>query len=166
MKFYAGIGSRNTPYDMQWFMTRVATKLEVLGWILRTGGAPGADQAFERGVKDSRNIEIYLPWRGFEGRRGIVSGENGEARSIAERFHPAWDRLGDGARKLMTRNTNQVLGGDLRTPAKFVLCWTPEGSGSGGTGQAIRIAKHYGIQVWDLGIPDVFGRVGWWLEKE
>ena len=166
MRYYAGVGSRFTPRDIQEFMTRCAAKLEREGWILRSGGAEGADQAFAQGVVDDRHKEVYLPWPNFNGQRGTVSGDDMNARAIAEKFHPAWGKLSEGGKKLQTRNVHQVLGGDLRTPSKFVLCWTQNGSGSGGTGQAIRIAKHHGIEVWDLGNPDVFGRVWWWLEKE
>ncbi|NMA16004.1 MAG: hypothetical protein GX935_02005, partial [Erysipelotrichia bacterium] len=33
----------------------------------------------------------------------------------------------------------------------FIICWTKNGSGSGGTGQAIRIAKAYDIPIFDAG---------------
>ena len=56
---YAGIGSRNTPENIQAIMTKLATKLESLGWVLRSGGADGADSAFELGVLSHQNKEIY-----------------------------------------------------------------------------------------------------------
>lgn len=48
----------------------------------------------------------------------------------------------------MARNSYQILGPDLRTPADFVVCWTPDGSETedqrtpltGRTGQAIALA--------------------------
>lgn len=51
----------------------------------------------------------------------------------------------------MARNTCQVLGLNLDSPVKAVICYTPGGSGSGGTGQAIRIAQAYKIPVIDMG---------------
>ena len=39
--------------------------------------------------------------------------------------------------------------------SKFVICWTKNGKGTGGTGQAIRIAKGFGIPVFDLAIKDL-----------
>jgi hypothetical protein len=44
-----------------------------------------------------------------------------------------------------------VLGLDLETPSKFIICWTKNGKGQGGTGQALRIAKEYGIPIFDAG---------------
>jgi hypothetical protein len=68
-------------------------------------------------------------------------------------MHPAWPRLSQGAQRLHARNCHQVLGLDLRTPSAFVVCWTPNGSGSGGTGTAIKLACSRNIPVFDLGKP-------------
>ena len=61
--FYTGIGSRKTPKTILKLFTEVAIYLSKQGYILRSGGAKGADQAFERGAAKK---EIYLPWRNFE----------------------------------------------------------------------------------------------------
>ncbi len=58
-KYYAGIGSRKTPPEMMSLMTDLAARLEEQGWILRSGGAIGADSAFQLGVKDPDNQRIY-----------------------------------------------------------------------------------------------------------
>ena len=58
---YAGIGSRETPIEVQSKMSKVAKMLEDKGYTLRSGGADGADFAFEKGLgKISKNKEIYL----------------------------------------------------------------------------------------------------------
>ena len=56
MKYYAGIGSRKTPHDTCDLMTKIAIALDNRGYILRSGGAKGADKAFEAG---SDTQEIY-----------------------------------------------------------------------------------------------------------
>lgn len=131
-------------------MTSFARELEKLGFCLRSGGADGADIAFENGV--TYNKQIFLPWNGFNGRQ-----ENGMTYIIPEenleyvkKYHPAAHRLKPGALKLMSRNTNQVLGPDFKTPSEFVLCWTKDGKSSGGTGQALRIAKDHNIPIFNL----------------
>lgn len=55
---YAGVGSRATPEPVLDLMRRCATRLEVLGYTLRSGGANGADTAFEEGCCRK---ELYLP---------------------------------------------------------------------------------------------------------
>jgi hypothetical protein len=42
MKYYAGIGSRETPKDILDLISKIAIKLESLGYTLRSGGADGA----------------------------------------------------------------------------------------------------------------------------
>lgn len=126
------------------------------GYTLRTGHAPGADQAFELGA--GTMAEIYLPWPRFEADTPLCIGAKvyykpkPSAFNIAGSFHPAWHRVTHGGRLLHARNAHQILGWDLKTPVEFVVCWTPSGKGGGGTNQAIRIAKHYDIPVYDLAI--------------
>lgn len=152
MKYYAGIGSRETPHEFVLLFERIGEFLANHGYTLRSGGAQGADKAFERGCdKAYGSKEIYLPWRGFEGSMSNLVVSDKKAFEIAEEFHPAWDRLGQGGQKLQARNCHQVLGLDLKTPSDFAICWTKGGSGKGGTGQAIRIARHYSVPILDAG---------------
>ena len=150
-KAYAGIGSRETPADVMMLMTRVATKLEQSNIILRSGGADGADTAFANGVVYPTNKRIYLPWVGFNNAAGVYMGSMMEdAAQIAKQYHPRWSSLSRGAKALITRNTFQILGDDLKTPADFIICWTKDGKASGGTGQGLRIAKDYEIPIFNL----------------
>jgi hypothetical protein len=137
---YAGVGSRRTPPAWLGAMDELARRLDAAGWTLRSGGAEGADRAFEAGAKRKQifTARVPLPQAALD--------------SVA-RFHPAPHRLAPYARRLHARNAQIVLGANLDDPVAFVLCWTPGGSGSGGTGQAIRIARAYGIPVYDLGSP-------------
>lgn len=155
---YAGIGSRQTPPDVCDFFKRLAARLEkVHGAVLRSGGAAGADSAFFAGVTDVRNAEIYLPWPNFNGVREISGGDNTtycNAHALAATFHPAWERCNDTARKFHARNCYQILGKNLKTPADFVICWTPDGKVTGGTGQALRMAQHYDIPIVNYGDPN------------
>ncbi len=148
--FYAGIGSRETPPDIQELMTKIAATLARLGLILRSGAADGADTAFEVGA--GHKAEIYLPWLGFKGHPSDLLPSK-DAFIMAEKFHPAWHKCSQAARKLHARNCHQVLGKDLNTPSAFVICWTKDALGGGGTGQAIRIAKAHNIYVHDLADP-------------
>lgn len=146
MNYYAGIGSRETPPDILALMTKIAVSLAKSGHILRSGGADGADSAFEAGANEK---EIYLPWLGFNGNPSKLLPSK-EAFIMAEKFHPAWHKCSHAARKLHARNCHQVMGKDLKTPSAFIICWTKGALGGGGTGQAIRIAKAHDIPVHDL----------------
>jgi hypothetical protein len=133
-------------------MAEIAGFLERKGYILRSGGAAAADTAFESGVSDPTNKEIYLPWKGFNMNPSKLYGVSQEALTMAEGFHPAWERCSTGAREMHARNCYQVLGRDLKTLSKFVLCWTKGGKVVGGTAQAMRIAAFHHIPVFNLAI--------------
>jgi hypothetical protein len=152
MKTYAGIGSRRTPDDVQSLMTAIATRLAQDDWVLRSGHADGADRAFEIGA--GSKAEIYLPWTYFnqhvpiQGRRFATP--TIEALDLAQHYHPAWHLCGSKARLLHARNMHQILGIQLTDPVKFVICWTPDGLDSGGTGQALRLARSRNIPIFNL----------------
>ena len=69
-----------------------------------------------------------------------------------------WYKLTPAVRKLHARNVYQILGKPVSAGqvSSFVVCYTPRGSGSGGTGQALRIAKAYNIPIFDYGNGELF----------
>ncbi len=160
-KFYAGIGSRETPSDILELMTCVAKHYEKEGYILRTGGAYGADKAFADGCT---NKEIFVPWAGYNG-LPLKYPVPDEASIIAAKHHPLWFKLPQGAKKMMARNVLQILGPTLDKPSSLVVCWTRDGCTTtkerswktGGTGQAISIANTYNIPVYNLARKDHLG---------
>jgi hypothetical protein len=161
-KSYAGIGSRETPPEIMALMTKIAVKLEKDGFTLRSGGAYGADTAFSKGCITK---QIFVPWDGFNN-LPLIYPIPQEAFTVARLFHHNWDRLTQGAQRLMARNTMQVLGPNLRDHSNFVICWTKDGCAhenersakTGGTGQAIAIASRYNIPVFNLVRPEHLSR--------
>lgn len=155
-RYYAGIGSRETPAAILARMTALAAVMRAKGYTLRSGGAAGADSAFARGA--GREAVVYVPWRGFPiedtGARVVVCGDDERLREITVKHHPNWRACGHGARALHTRNVAQILGSEPDDPlSELVICWTPGGRQGGGTGQALRIAATYGIDIYDLAQP-------------
>lgn len=173
-KYYTGIGSRNTPKDIQDVMRALAHRLEQMGYTLRSGGANGADLAFEEGVTDPRHKEIYLPWKSFNNSISDLTVQLDGAYELASRHHPAWNSLKDSVKKLMARNSHQVLGHFLNNPSKFVVCWTPDGclgratrtNKTGGTGLAIAVADEQGIEIINLAYKEHLDRVLALIGKE
>lgn len=165
-KRYAGIGSRKTPEHIQKQMTIIASFLEAHGYILHSGGADGADQAFESGVKKPEMKKIFLPWRNFNKNPSPLFEVSKEALTLAEEYHPAWYILPQAAKRLMARNGYQVLGETLDNPVDFVICYTPTGKAEGGTGQAIRIADQYKIPIFNLYYKKDIDQILYWFESE
>ena len=158
-KWYTGVGSRKTPQDVLALMTEIAFRLSNMGVGLRSGGALGADRAFESGA---RYKQIFF-----------ARHSTPVAESLAAQFHPVWDRLPRYAQQLHGRNAFQVLGDDLGTPSSYLICWTPDGClchkdrsiKTGGTGTAISIASAHGIPVFNLQRPDHRARLEAFVAK-
>jgi len=158
---YAGIGSRETPLGTRNLMTAVAKRLSRLGYTLRSGGADGADSAFQAGADLSwifykDHILRWTPEERIEYNAEDILFMDG----FVTRYHPVPHALKGEVRKLLRRNTLQVMNysrdGFELPRVDFVLCWTPDGSldgasrSDGGTGQALRISRHHGIPVFNL----------------
>lgn len=159
--FYSGIGSRESEGDVkvEADVRQCTDVLSALGATCRTGGADGTDLMFERHTVGHQ--EIYLPWKDFNAKHrnyapGIVFSDCAgfdAAMAMAKRFHPNWNALSHYGRRLMGRNSMQVFGANMDLPVDFVLCWTRNGLETGGTSQALRIAKANNIPIFNLGLP-------------
>jgi hypothetical protein len=143
MKKYAGIGSRETPDYILALMRLFAKQLAGLRYELHSGGARGADKAFEEACKEAKGA--YRIWR--------PEHATPKSMELAEQFHPAWDRCSETAKKLHARNGLILLGSNLKEPVKFIICYTQDGLESGGTGQALRIARYLRIRAYNLHNP-------------
>lgn len=230
MKIFAGIGSRETPPDTLKKMEIIAKSLSDQGWLLRSGGAEKADDAFERGIFglnghiDKNKAELMLGWNnidikredgipsrlkntsqgyivtelndnirdffskghsigwdkatgiptlknnksGFLGairamedtpqfnqwnRQGLITPTAIGMLHLVEQFHSAPGRLKRGGLSLMARNGQQIYGPELNKRTDATIAYTVEGSGRGGTGQALRMSKSAGIPCIDIGHP-------------
>ena len=140
-RIYAGIGAISTRSAAGDDST--GFQMEEEDWKLRSGGAAGADSAFEAGVANPANRAIYLPGNTFNQRSAQMPGMHNSTRlpgwqqaleSVA-RYHPAPERLSPFAKNLMARNAMQMLGPRMDKPADLVVAYTPKGQVTGGTGQ-------------------------------
>jgi hypothetical protein len=159
---FTGIGSRKTPGNILKLMQAIGFRLGLLDIRLRSGGAEGADSAFEVGArrafteKHGSEPLIYLPYPGFRGKPGITFAPNSqtwkEATRIIRDLHPAWDRCSDFAKKAHTRNAFQILGSDLKTPSQFLVFYAEVSRGEiqGGTRTAVVLAQKFQIPCFNL----------------
>ena len=166
MKYYAGIGSRETPKDVCNKMTEIASLLEKQDFVLRSGGAEGADHAFEIGISDPLMMDIYLPYINFNNKSGskyifisTFDHSNYKAAYESLKYHPRGFNMSHGTKVMMIRNYFQACGLVNQSNSSFVICWTPKGANGytikttyddGGSGQCIRIAAAHNIPVYNL----------------
>lgn len=180
VNYWTGIGSRKTPDDIQLMMRLIAKQLTDMGWILRSGGAEGADTACYDGCFLSDNVQnalpnVYISWDGMDNHRETLFNDPGKGIYNAKQY-PTWDaakeiafgirgsfeRLGWRGIAHHTRNVFQIQGHDLVTYTRFVLCWAePRGKRNqvrGGTATAVKLAIELGIEVINLYMPRGFNR--------
>ena len=191
-RYYAGIGSRETPEEMIPVIFSIADDLGKRGYVLRSGAAAGADTFFEQAV-DSKDhpSDIWVPWRGFGGKHSEVMLPVRKHFDLASLIHPVWNKLKPSVQGLHARNVGQILGMDFdvdhvsacisktQTPcpqdswSEFVVCWTKDKAQShlevtsrtGGTGTAIKLASNLGIPVFNLADETAKARLKQYIER-
>lgn len=162
---WAGIGARKPLTEdvpkLNYLIDRIVPWINSTwpGTVMTSGAAEHCDELFEKAAI-AAGIEclIFLPWKNFRQHNSPYwlkkkHVEMSEAISIDA--HPAWRKLEPKFKLLMMRNAFQVLGKDLKSPVKFVLCYTADGCQThakrtrqtGGTGQAITIADFHNVPV-------------------
>lgn len=149
---FAGIGGRDTPISVCNRMIELGMQYAERGWILRSGGARGADSAFELGYKDHPHLkEIFLPYQLYEGNKSpLYERPPQEAYDMIDLMWSDVKYRTDHVRTMFARNCQQILGANLDDPSDLVICWTRGGKVVGGTGKSIQIAKMFGIPVINL----------------
>ena len=153
-----GIGSRETPEDICQLFVELGKEIRERGWWVRSGHADGADYAFEQGARE--NCVVYLPWWSFNADKVVVGRGHAEpfrqeVFDMVLKFQPWAEDLSKGVKLIKSRNVYQILGVDLKSPSDVVICWTPDGAVTGGTGLAIQIAADRKIPVINVGDPKV-----------
>ena len=154
---YAGIGSREITSEEAHKILVISSKLSKK-FVVYSGNAEGADITFQTG--SNGNCVIYLPWDGFNKEEYDCTkslayydvGNTNIGVEYASKFHPTYSRLSKGAKRLMCRNSHQILGFKDYPRVSFVVYCAKEACGvvSGGTAQAIRIARDMGIPTFNI----------------
>lgn len=152
-RYFAGIGSRETPAEICAEMTQISKFLCDNGFTLRSGGARGADQAFESGATSK---EIFLPWKQYEHNDSHFTEPSEQAIKLSRLLFPHFRGVTRETRLLLSRNVHQITGPELDVSprSEFVVCWTRNGKSVGGTGYTIKIARHFDIPIFNLFNPN------------
>jgi hypothetical protein len=194
-RWYAGVGSRETPQDVWDLMYKIGYYMAFSGWGLSSGGAvkkpdapPGtdsADDAFLRGalacpqLNPVTMLRIYLinahwefykpdPARGFYDSRSFTETWD-RAMEIAKGVRGSWEGLKENGIALHTRNVFQELGHDLVTPVRETICWAQpvgkQGQVKGGTNTAVKLALARNIPVMNLYLDDARERAEQFVQR-
>lgn len=152
-KFYTGVGSRETPYYVLPLMTYTAKVLDKLGYTLRSGGASGADCAFEVGSNNHAIYSINKNHKPISGKPSIIPDLEPYRKLVSECCLHYKNIRNQNVKDLHTRNVCQVIGHNPNEIIKsdFLICYTYNGEHIGGTTTAIRCAERFDIPVFNFG---------------
>lgn len=154
------VGTRY-PHDTIALAAKQATAICVkAGCEISTGDAIGIDKiasSTARSINRNKPALIFsakdktYPWRNdwtyYLDQLPYVN----VARAIAQFIHPAWDKCGDYAKDLHTRNCYQVMGVTLLEPTDVTLTFAPyDNKVTGGTRTAYMLSSLLGIPTFNL----------------
>lgn len=165
--YWTGIGSRETPKNIQKWMQAIAYIISKQGHTLRSGKAEGADLAFQRGLElayfetKQGNGEIYLPFDNWHRQYCCLwdvyvrsPNSTQKALKIASEIHGAWNKVRNIYRPYHIRNVFQIMGPRVAEDelSSFVLFWAPEVNDvvSGGTATAVHLARSLNIPTFNM----------------
>lgn len=149
---YAGIGDVNIPTNIQELMKMIGEELAHQGYVLRTGGAKGADTAFMEGCDKAKGIkEVFYP---------SDLHVNNETLKIAKEIHGHWEYCENKQPKqghkysfpvqAHCRNMKIINGDQLNNPVEFTIAYQDINQVTGGTWQGIKYSQKLGIKVYNL----------------
>lgn len=166
---YSGIGSRKAPQEHLALFEELGYILALRGYTLRSGGAKGSDHAFHQGYLKAKRVhqearcEIFLPDYHYRGlfdnpRHGIFNARKISTWEAAGRLalsaRGGSHGLNEYGIALHVRNAYQVLGMNLMSPSKFLICSAPvvkrRKAVRGGTNTAVQLALAHHVPVWNL----------------
>src|SRR5690606_32533164 len=112
---FAGIGSRETPEEILEIMENISEDFCKIGFILRSGGAKGADQSFERGCnRVNGNKEIFY-----------AKDATDQSIKLAQKYTKnIIGNMRKYVQRLLGRNMQIINGINLNDPVEFVVCYT------------------------------------------
>lgn len=181
MMTYGGVGSRDITSQEYNYLYRLGFYLRRQGFSLNSGHADGSDIAFEYGSCEAStkhglpfDDQIFLPYKRFNNKRDTEDSpysncylvpDLDKAVELVKEVVPYLDNLKydkKTGRESFTyhaflRNGYQVMGVDLNTPIKFLLCcsnWDNKGSVTGGTRVAYDLARAKDIPSFNLRYPE------------
>jgi len=161
---YVITGDRSTPPEVTSRLVAVMKQLEEKHFTTRSSGLDGPDATI---IKDSANLELFLPWKPFNGLESKNYFNTKECLVIAKQFHPAFDGLKPAIHAFLGCNVRLILGNNLKSAARFMLCYTEDGAESdktkssktGNLGLAISIASAMRVPVFNFRHTDAEQRL-------
>lgn len=121
---YAITGNEDISEAGNQALIEIRNILDTQGYTVRTSGMKGPQKLF----LEAKNKELILPWREFDGLESKFTFTTEEAKFLAQKTHPAWDKLpSDAVKTIVTSVVRCLCGQNLKSPAQFMITWSADG---------------------------------------
>lgn len=170
-KAYGVVANPDAPEGIMSQIGSIATRLEAMGYTLRTAGGKGMEEAFEQVTE---NKEVHIPWRNFNERQSKFTRNAKEADDVVRPFAPGFDGLKPAVQAIIASKAHTVLGKDLKNPIRFLITYTQDGcentanktAKTGFSGTSIALASSLRIPVFNLKNSDALERLKQYLTSQ
>lgn len=137
---------------------KLAEKILAKGMVIRVSGEDQELTSRFTSLSLPENVEVYIPWRGFENIESKFYWNPEELKLVAKSLFAAWDKVPDAIKAFLTRNVRMVLGDKNNSPVREIIVFSEDGAESLGetsreTGRPeffIRMGSRFGIPVTNL----------------
>jgi len=154
LKYYTGIGSKDTPQAELARMEKIGSFLGDLGYVLRTGDAVGAERAFEQGALNTK--ALVQKWRSDTSYFPLPEWATEKASEVC--WEKPLERMKAFQISRVTQRVFQVFGDsvDIQHPVDFVVYWSlsdplsPLTDSEGDLRYTVRVAHKAGIPTYNL----------------
>ena len=143
MEVYSVVGPKDSPEHYNTMMSKIASLFEDDGYILRTRGRDGFEEAAVNGTDLIQN-KVIIPGTVWK------QGPSQEAYSVAWDHSNRWLDLSEENKKRSAYIVQVLLGAKLNNRSKFLITYTQDEETIPEVILAMRVARHYGIRVFDL----------------
>lgn len=166
---YAAISNDNAPPHVVEQFKKIVLDMEARGYTMRTSGNKGVEEIIESLVSSK---EVHVAWKGFNQRETQFTRVDKAAIELVGTLHPAFNDLKDSVKTIIARYAHVILGKDLKSPVRCVVCWTEDGAESakektaktGYCGTPIQIASNARVPIFNLKNDNAIYRLNNFLE--
>ena len=179
-KFYVPftfIGTKNMPDDAVAKTVALIVKMiesnNDITLVCRTSVGSNGEIEVYKALKDRfpDNIELILPWKDFKVIEETFDSKNyfssPESMDLAKKVYPTWEKQKEYMLKIYSKNIRMIAGQNIRSPSRFVLCWSPDGietsaartNNSDGIEFYLKVSEVYKLKAYNLAAENALGRL-------
>ena len=149
---------KDTPPEVKQKFYHLASKLIGKGYTIRLNPD---DPDFVKQVQalSTKNVELFLPWRGFNQLESKHTFNTLTSKDVAQRHFPAWEKIPDAVKAMLANQVRMIFGDNNNSITLMLITYSPDGASrnaeitkeTGRVSFIIKMACSYGFSVVNMG---------------